>query len=289
MIGSVTRSITTRLWIIKMSKISDIKDPGERQRAMSELLRVDPTDDSRVTVLYYGHSFVHHLRDYVRHQEGWRNWGFSPRQAEIHYYSQSGATIEKMLLPEHLWHIEFMRPDIVVIEIATNDLARNGTKYTPERLAEQARELVLAIRDRGVKQIILNQVLPRGETGMDRTIKQSRGRAVPVTRAERIEACKNFKEKAVNYNELCHTDINSIPSCRFWHHHNLWKHIDQEVKDGTHLNDVAQSKLIKSVKGAVIVSMKLIRPAWYDNSGRLLHCYRRMFAREGAHVPKESK
>ena len=53
-----------------------------------------------------------------------------------------------------------------------------------------------------------------------------------------------------------------------------------EVEDGTHLNDVGHYKLIKSLKGVVIVSMKILRPAWYDNSGKLLHCYRRLFAND---------
>ena len=262
-----------------MPRISSITDPEERQRAMDAVRTVDPTDDSRVSVLYYGHSFVHHLRDYIRRHAEWENWGFSPRQADIHYYSQGGATLDRMLQDDHLWHIEYMKPDIVIIEIATNDLARNGTNYTADKLAEKAHKLVLEIQDRGVKRVVLNQVLPRGELGMDRTIKQSRGRAVPVTRKERLDAVKSFKDKAVSYNEYCHPLINAVPLCMFWHHHNLWKHIEDEVEDGTHLNDVGHSKLIKSLKGAVIVSMKVVRPAWYDNSGKLLHCYRRLFAR----------
>ena len=269
-----------------MPKLSDIHDPEERRQATLSLLTVGPSDDSRVTVLYYGHSFVQHLRDYVKTRDELKNWGFAGRQADIHYYSQSGATIERMMQPQHLWHIEYMRPDIVIVEIATNDLSREGTEYEPDNLSSAAHRLVMAIRDRGVKRVVLNQVLPRGEMGMDRSIKKAKGRCVPISREERLEACKTFKDRAVRYNEACHPLINSVPLCMFWHHHNLWVHIDEEVEDGTHLNSVGHSKLIKSLKGALIVSMKLLRPAWYDQSGRLLPAYRQLFARE---LAKENK
>ena len=263
-----------------MPRISEIKDPEERKQAMDDLLKVDPSDDTRVTVLYYGHSFVQHLRDYVKTREELKNWGFAPRQADIHYYSQSGATIERLLQPQHLWHIEYMKPDIVIIEVATNDLSREGNDYHPDTLSIKAQQLVLEIRDRGVKRIVLNQVLPRGEMGMDRSIKKSKGRCVPISREERLEAVKQFRERVVRYNEACHPLINSMDLCMFWHHHNLWAHISEEVEDGTHLNAMGHSKLIKSLKGALIVSMKLIRPAWYDQAGRLLTKYRQTFARD---------
>ena len=272
-----------------MPKISAITDPVERQRALNDLRTIDHTDDSRVSILYYGHSFVQHMRTYIKKDSDLENWGFSHRQADIHYYSQSGGTLDRMLQEEHLWHIEFMRPDVVIIEISTNDLARNGVEYTAEKLAEKAHTLVREVLDRGVKRVVLNQVIPRGEKGMDRTIKQSRGKAVPVTRKERLEAVQSFRDKAVSYNVYCDPIINAEPLCMFWHHHNLWKNIDMDVEDGTHLNDRGHSKLIKSLKGAAIVSMKLIRPAWYDNSGRLLHCYRRLFARGHSSVKTVNK
>ena len=263
-----------------MPRISSIGDPGERQKAWTSLRTVDPLDDSSVSVLYYGHSFVRHLRDYVKKIPDLNNWGFSHRQADIHYYSIGGATLDKLLQDDHLWHIEYMKPDVVIVEVATNDLARNGVDYTAEKIAEKTRKLLIEIQDRGVKRVVINQVLPRGEMGMDRTIKHSRGKALPVTRKERLEAVASFKDKAVNYNICVEPKVNAESLCMFWHHHNLWKHIEDEVEDGTHLNDVGHSKLIKSLKGAAIVSMKVLRPAWYDNSGRLLHCYRRLFARD---------
>ena len=143
-----------------MPRISSIGDPGERQKAWNELRTVDPLDDSRVSVLYYGHSFVRHLRDYVKKVPDLDNWGFSHRQADIHYYSIGGATLDKLLQDEHLWHIEYMKPDVVIVEIATNDLARNGVDYTANKIADKTHKLLLEIQDRGVKRVVINQVLP---------------------------------------------------------------------------------------------------------------------------------
>ena len=48
-------------------KISKIGDVGERQRVIDYLGRPDPDECRPVKILYYGHSFVQHIQDYMGH------------------------------------------------------------------------------------------------------------------------------------------------------------------------------------------------------------------------------
>ena len=198
-----------------------------------------------IWVLYYGHSFVTRFEDYIHRNPRKDNLGLPHDQIELYYYGISGAKVDNLLDPAHLWEVERIRPELVIVEIGTNDLAKASVK--PADLAWKTKYLVRELKNRLVRRVVVNQVIYRGPEGMKRAVD-------------------NFRGKVVIYNKLCRAALATEPGCTFWKHHCLWKYIEHLVKpkDGTHLNELGQLKLCRSLKGGVICSMKIIRPAFYN-------------------------
>ena len=151
----------------------------------------------------------------------------------------------------NLNHIERVAPELVVVEIGTNDIA-NGC-FGPAVLELKVESLIKELKDRKVRFIVINQVIYRGE-----------GAYPDMTERDRKNAMRLFQCKTVSYNIQCEKRINKIPNCMFKKHQGLWSDIESCVdKRGTHLNDNGHKKLFNSLRSGVMRAMRKIRPAKY--------------------------
>ena len=227
---------------IIMSRISDIPEVAERQRFLDFLARPDPDEVCPVKVLYYGHSFVSHMQDFMATLPYYMgNFGISDNEASVYFKALNGAPITRLRKKSHITKICRMRPEIVIVEGGTNDLAdRDNSAYD---VRDMMLDLVRDILDCGPREVIVSQVLLRGKKGL-------------------IGYDPNYREKTYLYNHLIEEALQYLPRTSFWHHRKLWGDIEQYVEDGTHLNDVGHRKLYRSLKGAIQSTSRRLRPAW---------------------------
>ena len=226
-----------------MQRISEITNVFQRQSVVDYLAFPDPYDVSPVNVLLYGHSFVTHLKDYIATLPSYMwNLGMDRNVAQISYKGLGGATVDRLRRPVTLGDVQRQRPEIVVIEAGTNDLARDY--LTPGDVCEEMVKLVRDVIDCHVREVIVCQVILRGEEGM-------------------LRAVDDFPDKVYEYNHLIESELEFIPRANFWHHRNLWDvDLEEHVEDGTHLNNLGHKKLYRSIRGAVQSTSTRLRPAW---------------------------
>ena len=229
-----------------MQRISEITDISLRQRWLDYLARPDPKDTSAVKILYYGHSFVGHFQDYLASLPLYmNNFGLQPYEGIVYYKSVSGATVDRLVKKSNLNKINKMNAEVVVLEVGTNDLAKE--EKSAREVCEQVINLTREILDCRVREVIISQVVLRGDEGLKK-------------------ARSDFTDKVYAYNHMVEGALSFLPRASFWHHHNIWRNIEDHVEDGTHLNDLGHKKLYRSLKGAVQSTVTRIRPAWvrYD-------------------------
>ena len=225
-------------------RISEISDLVERQHALDYLGTPDINDISPVRVLYYGHSFVGRIQDYIKILPVYRfNFGMDLTEAAVYFQCDGGATLDRLRSPGNLSKLKRVQPEIVVIEGGTNDLARED--LSPKEVADEMLELCRDILDCRAREVVVSQVLLRGKAGMKRAVA-------------------NFEEKVYEYNHRVEDALEFLPRASFWHHYKLWRNIEDHVitDDGTHLNDLGHKKLYKSLCGAIRSTTDRIRPAW---------------------------
>ena len=227
----------------QLTKISDIGDIEERQAVLDYLGRPDPDDISPVTMVYYGHSFVNRFDTYMQNLPWYMdNLGIPAFEGQVICQGLGGATVKRLREPENINKLFRKRPDIVVIEAGTNDLAR--ANLTAKDVSDEMLELVRDILNCHVREVIVCQVIYRGKEGM-------------------LKAVDDFKHKVVEYNLRMEYELQFLPRTTFWHHRKLWNvDLEEHLTDGTHLNDLGNKKLYRSLKGAVQYTSRVIRPAW---------------------------
>ena len=199
-------------------------------------------DRHEVEVLIFGHSFISHLEKFT-----WNNgpkfakMGFQNPRINVHFHGVPGATI-RVLREKHLDVVKKLRPEVIYVQIGTIDLC--DRTRGPEVIGSEMHDLALILRRLGVRRIVFGQVLFRDEEGKPTGMQHFNGRVVVLN----------------NYLDAVLGDEYAV---RFWRHRGFWRDIESNVKDGTHLNPWGQKKFFRSVRGAILVTLKEIRPALF--------------------------
>ena len=186
----------------------------------------------RPRVLVLGHTFIRHLSSFIQiHRFERLNHSFSLSQAKIHLWGLSGFTVQRAIF-YRLTRVESFRPDIVVLELGTNDL----TSSEPEVIGSMLEELVRVLHvDYGVKVVGVTQIIFRANS--------------PV-----FNACVPI------LNRYLKVVLEPLPFAFFWHHRGFW-HSARDLlhSDGIHLNSWGHLKLYLSMRGAILKALSLYR------------------------------
>lgn len=187
---------------------------------------------SRPRVLVFGHSFVRRLSIFIRrHWFDRLNHSFSLSQATVQFWGLSGFTVDRAL-HSRLTRLGSFRPDIVILELGTNDLSRHEPALVGSMLEEFARVLHV---DYGVKVVCVNQILLRDNS--------------PV-----------FNARARILNQYLKVVLEPLPFAFFWHHRGFWRCSHNLLSsDGVHLNALGHYKLYRSLRGATLKALSLFR------------------------------
>ena len=136
-----------------------------------------------------------------------------------------------MVLQYDLHIVELFKPQIVVLELGTNDLSHLAPTTVCSSLDDLTGVLHLHY---AVQRVVLCQTLFRDKN-------------------------QDFNENVTLLNKYSSVVISSVPYTYFWKHRSLWNFSKTlYLKDSVHLNAFGQVKLYRSTRGAVLHSLNLL-------------------------------
>lgn len=193
-------------------------------------------------ILLFGHSFISHFKRFVKASR--KNFNFSlnldPHEVMVQYSSLPGANVQT-LRDNRLSDVKDFEPDIVILQIGTNDLA--DSQCTHDMLVSAIKDLVdTLLYTYHVRYVAVLQILHRFPA------------TVPTKHKVDIVS---FNEKVDLSNDLLSKELLLIDRCRFWRHKGFWGEQQSQTiaPDGVHLsNPFGQKRYFYSLR-AVIVSI----------------------------------
>ena len=140
-----------------------------------------------------------------------------------------GGTTEAKVLEYNLHVMESFKPQIVILELGTNDLSH----LEPTTVGSSLEDLTQALYSRfAVQRVVVCQTLFRDKN-------------------------PDFNEQVTLLNKYSAVVISSLPYAYFWKHRSLWNSSKTlYLKDGVHLSAFGQVKLYRSIRGAVVHSLR---------------------------------
>ena len=158
----------------------------------------------------------------------------------VQYSSLPGANVQS-LRDSRLTDVKDFEPDIVILQIGTNDLA--DPKCTHDMLVSAIKDLLdTLLYTYNVRYVAVLQILHRFPSTVPTKYK------VDIV---------SFNEKVDLSNDLLSKELLLIDHCRFWRHNGFWGEQQSQTiaPDGVHLsNPFGQKRYFYSLR-AVIVSI----------------------------------
>lgn len=188
-------------------------------------------------IFFLGHSFVRRLEDFMV-ENGKRNFLLPLEGYDIKFKARGGMKACHLNLRMNLKLVSRHKPDIVFIDVGTNDL--DSCLQHPKPLANQVlSSCTYLVKSHSVKHVVILHVLPRTYKGK--------------------YPCNNplFNHQANEYNQAIMAGIKtSTPHgqrrIHFWCHKGLSHNPTQYIEDGVHLNNQGMIKYYKSLRRAII-------------------------------------
>ena len=190
-------------------------------------------------VLILGHSFVKTLqRDMRANFDARVDANFKLQgSAFVHLHGIGGRTMAK-LRSFDLHVVSSISPDVVILEIGTNDLSLEP----PEVVGSTIEDLVRLLLDSfSVRVVGVCFVIPRGTSEMSH---------VPASL---------FAQRAEILNHYVSVVLEGIPKVFCWRH-KIFSHPAENVylADGVHLNPSGQYHLYRSYRGAILKGLSFL-------------------------------
>ena len=182
------------------------------------------------TVLIFGHSFVKRLqRDLSSNFDSRVDSNFKLQgTASVFLHGVGGCTVAK-LRSFDLHVVEKLVPDIIILEIGTNDLVDK----CPEVVGSEIKSLVcFLLGSYPVRVVCVCHVIPRGLSSDD-----------APSFAQRVEILQQYLDVVLSL----------IPYVFCWRH-KAFSHPakDLYLADGVHVNPAGQYHLYRSYRGAIL-------------------------------------
>ena len=178
-------------------------------------------------VLILGHSFVRRLRlDLLAHFDARAAINFNLQgTARVYMHGVGGRTVPK-LRKFDMGVISNISPDIVILEIGTNDLSNTPSEVVGSDIEDMVQQL---ISQYAVRAVVLCHVTPRA------TYQSS-----------------NFNERAQLLNHYTSVVLDPIKQAICWTHRGFANpSITPFLPDGVHFNHMGQYTLYRSYRGAI--------------------------------------
>ena len=178
-------------------------------------------------VLILGHSFIRRLRDFIIRNSPTYNLNLNINTpVTIHWHGVGGRTIDKVRRFD-LTEVERFKPDVVILQIGTNDLTRR--RSSPASVGSAIEDLVCLLHNEyGVCLVCVGQTVKRHPVGA-------------------------FNANVQILAQYLQGVLEPLPFAIYWTHRGFWRASRSYLSyDGVHLNTEGQHKLYRSVRGAVL-------------------------------------
>ena len=187
--------------------------------------------DSTSRVLILGHSFIKHLKQFVKsHPDDFDLDFHISSPVLIRWHGVGGRTVDKTLKCDiHVVHS--FCPAIVILQLGSNDLVA----LSPLHVGSALDDFVHFLH------------------------KSCRVKVVCVCQTIRRDSAEAFNFKVGTLTRYLRVVLGPIPYTMFWGHRGFWKvRGNFYTSDGVHLNSRGQHKLYRSLRGAVLRSLRLL-------------------------------
>lgn len=198
--------------------------------------------DSSVRVAVIGHSFIRRLRDFTD-RNGIRNLNLDSQFYSVSLRGQGGLRLDQLSYDASILRFD-STPEICFLQLGENDVKVNSV---PLKIATDLVAIANFLHDGvGVKLVLIGQLLRR----------------LPYA------SCNNFNLKVVEINRCLQAMTAHIDGVEFWSHRGFWSDLSYIGPDGVHLlctpsNSQPMRKFMRSIRNAILISAKKLRPVWY--------------------------
>ena len=206
--------------------------------SMAKIGRNSLTTTVRVSLV--GHSFIRRLRDAIRHKADLAFLDdFGLQNVRLDFVCKGGWKI--LDIQDNLPSIITQSPNIVLLQCGTNDLCSLSDPHT---VADTILGTAKMIRDAShAHTVVVCQILHRNKVDTRY-----------LTSVEELTKFNNNVDKANAFLKAVSAGYEGI---KFWKHKGLCKKCDIFLcPDGVHLSAKGQFKYYKSLRGAVVYSIK---------------------------------
>lgn len=180
-----------------------------------------------VRVLILGHSFIRRLREFLASHVSLNTNFLLAEYCEIKWHGIGGRTVSKVR-DFDLGIVEIFRPDIVILQLGSNDLVDGD----PLSIASAIEDLVTLLHDSfQVKRVCVCQTLYRVSS----------------------PAYNQRVRDLIKYLKVL---LEPLPYSLYWKHRGFWNStVGLYSGDGVHLNARGHYRLYRSLRGAVLRSL----------------------------------
>ena len=174
-------------------------------------------------VLILGHSFIRRLREYVGRNTDLGTSLHILDNIELKWHGVGGRTVLKTVQFD-LYVVELFKPEIVIVQLGTNDLSH----LSPVNVGSAIEDLTRTLHDSlNVKCVCLSNYLSNGGSYLNK--------------------------KVILLNRYLKVVLEPLPYAFFWSHKGFRRaKTNFMAHDGVHLNSLGQYKLYHSLRGAVL-------------------------------------
>ena len=185
-------------------------------------------------ILVLGHSFVRRLREDLDarfDQRASPNFHL-PESGYVHLQGTGGRTVDK-IMQHDLPFVQHFKPDIVILEVGTNDLS----SCAPEVVGSKVDDLARLFRDKYNVRVV----------GVCHVINRN----VPYSRSPAPD--QGFNAKAARLRQYLSVVLAEEPGIFLWEHREfLYSNRVLLAKVGVHCNYKGQYCLYRSYRGAIL-------------------------------------
>jgi len=181
-------------------------------------------------VMILGHSFVRRLQnDLDRNFDSRAQRDFNLEGTKVRLFGVGGRTVEKVKKLD-LSSVARYTPDVVILEIGTNDL----TTKPPQSVGSEIDDLAnLLLSKYSIRVVCVCYVIPRKD----------------VVFNENVKVLNQYLSVVIDH-----------PQVFTWRHKGLYEPRNEMIlADGVHLNSQGQYALYRSYRGAIMKSLKILR------------------------------